>query len=420
MNDRIRKTLIQQCGIHRGDHVTVALSGGRDSVVLTHLLLSLRAELGITLSALHVHHGLRTASDEEERFVRLLCDRLSLPLKVHHLSLGEHKGESTEMAAREARYTLFGEEIARGRYVATAHHLDDCMETFLINLCRGCGVQGLASIPYRREGIIRPMLDIPSEEVASFAAAHALEWREDESNTDTYYLRNFMRREILPRLKSRSDVTFTKGFTMTLQNLREESALLSTLSEEDTDRAEELATLPRPLLWRTLKARCPELSKERFEKIAKRLNSGDFKEQIKGDLFCTVTDGRLCFERLSPVEPIQKTRLADGIGIANKTIRTQEIHSQFTHFDIDCDTINSDLFVRTRKEGDRFGPRGMTGSKTVGRLFSEHHLADRDSRLLVVDTEDRVIFIEGFGADRRYAANKNTKRALRLHIKEKK
>ncbi len=416
MIDRIRETLLRKCHIESGAHITVALSGGRDSVVLMHLLLSLRKEMGFTLSALHIHHGLRDASDEEEQFVRRLCQEKGVPLAVHHLNLGEHKGESMEMAAREARYSIFKSYIQAGRSVATAHHLDDCMETFLINLCRGCGSQGLASIPYRREGIIRPMLDIPAEEIAAYAALAGLEWREDESNADTYYLRNFIRHEILPKLKGRQDVSFVKGFETTLQNLREESALLSRLSETDTEDAAELAALPRPLLWRVLKGRCRELSRERFERIAERLGKGDFREQIEGALYCLVRQGKLRFEIVCPTEAIPKTPLDPKMTLAGKTITTQEIHSQFTHFDIDCDTINSDLFVRTRKAGDRFAPRGMDGSKTLGRLFSEHHLPDRDSRLLIVDERDQVIFVEGFGADRHHAATANTQRALHISI----
>lgn len=419
MTDRIKETLSHKCNLTCGAHITLALSGGRDSVVLLYQLLFLREELGFTLSALHIHHGLRAASDEEEQFVRRLCDENALPLAVHHLQLGKHQGESLEMAARQARYRIFEEYIADGRYVATAHHLDDCMETFLINLCRGCGSQGLASIPYERDGILRPMLDIPAKDIADFALQHRLEWREDESNADTYYLRNFIRHEILPRLKSREDISFVKGFETTLKNLREESQLLSQLSDTDAEDVPTLAALSRPLLWRTLKKRCTALTRERFDRIASRISEGDFREQIEGNLYCIVRQGKLYFEIIQPVNPIQKTPLVSDMILPGKIVTIQEIHNQFTHFDIDCDTINSNLFVRTRKQGDRFAPRGMSGSKTVGRLFSEHHTPDRDSRLLITDAQDQVLFIEGFGADRHHAPKHSTKKALRINIKNK-
>ncbi len=419
MIDKITTALEQQCGVARGEHITLALSGGKDSMVLATILLSLQNKLDLSLSAVHIHHGLRSASDEEEQFVRRWCDQNGLPLEVHHLNLTAHKGASMEMAARQARYEIFQKYIRPGHSVATAHHLGDCMETFFINLCRGCGSRGLSSIPYARDGIIRPMLDIPVDEIAAFAQDNGLEWREDESNKDTYYLRNFIRHEILPGLRARQDICFEKNFATTLQNLREEADLLDSLGEKQTDDVSALATLPRPILWRVLKARCPALSRERFERIAKRLGEEHFKEQIEGDLYCLVQQGKLTFEKQTSFAPIAKTPLTSPLILPSKIVEVKEIHSQFTHFDIDCDTIDSALFVRTRLQGDRFAPRGMRGSKTVGKLMSEHHIADRDGRLLITDENDRIIFIEGFGADRHHAAGKHTKNALRVTIKEK-
>lgn len=418
MIDKITTALKQHCRVGQGVHITLALSGGKDSIVLGTVLLSLQGKLNLSLSAVHIHHGLRSASDEEEQFVRRWCAENDLPLEVHHLNLTEHKGASMEMAARQARYDIFQKYIRPDHFVATAHHLGDCMETFFINLCRGCGSRGLASIPYARDGIIRPMLDITPDEIAAFAQENGLEWREDESNQDTYYLRNFIRHEILPRLHARQDICFEKNFATTLQNLRQEADLLDSLSETDTNDVATLLTLPRPILWRVLKARCPALSRERFERIAQRLGESHFKEQIEGDLYCLVQQGKLTFEKQNSFAPIAKTPLTSPLILQNKIVQVKEIHSQFTHFDIDCDTINTTLFVRTRLQGDRFAPRGMLGSKTVGKLMSERHIADRDNRLLITDENDRIIYIEGFGADRHHAAGKHTKKALRITIKE--
>ncbi len=420
MINKITTALKQHCGVSQGQHVTIALSGGKDSMVLATVLLSLQTKLNLSLSAVHIHHGLRAASDEEELFVRHWCAERGLPLEVHHLNLTEHKGASLEMAARQARYDIFQKYIRPEHYVATAHHLNDCMETFLINLCRGCGSRGLASIPYTRDGIIRPMLDVSADEIAAFAKDNALQWREDESNEDTYYLRNFIRREILPKLNARKDICFEKSFATTLKNLRQEADLLDSMVDAQTDDADVLASLPRPILWRMLKARCPELNRERFERIADRLGEDHFKEQIEGDLYCLVTKGKLTFEKQPSFTPIDKTPLSSPLVLQDKIVEVKEIHSQFTHFDIDCDTIDSTLFIRTRRQGDRFAQRGMLGSKTVGKLMSERHIADRDGRLLITDENDRVIYIEGFGADRHHAAGKHTKSALRITIKGEK
>lgn len=415
MNDLCLQTLLD-CGVQSGDHITVALSGGRDSVVLTHLLKRAAASLGLTLSALHIHHGLRKASDDEEVFVRDLCHRWDLPLTVHRLRLTPH-GESMEMAAREARYAVFARFTGEHRFVATAHHLDDCMETFLINLCRGCGSKGLSAIPYVRDGIVRPMLDATGEQVEQYAKQQGLSWVEDESNADTYYLRNFMRREILPLLKSRRDVTFTKGFAATLENLREESALLDALSLQSRP----LAQLERPLAWRRLKQQCPSLTRERFERIMARLPEGNFREQITGDLFALCKEGEITFETCAQTPPLEccpvtlpVTTLSDG-----RKICFEEIHSQFTNFDIDCAKIgNVPLYFRSRKEGDRLTLTRRGCTKSLKKLFSEHHVLGREGKAVLAG-EDRVIWVEGFGTDGAFAPDETTCRAWRMTFKNK-
>lgn len=410
MNKRIAAALTGPCGLRAGDHITVALSGGRDSVVLAHALLAVAGELGLTLSALHIHHGLRSASDGEEQFVRELCRSRNLPLSVRRLQITPQKGESLEMAARAARYAVFAEYVGEGRYVATAHHLDDCMETFFINLCRGCGSKGLSAIPHQRDGIIRPLLDCPGETVQAYAEQQGLQWVEDESNADTYYLRNFIRHEILPRLKGRQDVSFTAGFAATLSNLREENEFL-----EQAAGTEELTH--RPLAWRVLKARCPALTRERFEQIYGRIQAGEksFEEQVQGDLFARWEKGRISFYRRSAQRPIPLQKLEETLSLSDKkTIYLKEIHSEFTNFDMDCDKIGDTLYISSRKAGDEITlPRRPR--KSLKKLFAEEKVKNREEVAVIRDGQG-VLWVEGFGADERCAPDGNTKRAYRVVV----
>ncbi|MBR5783366.1 MAG: tRNA lysidine(34) synthetase TilS [Clostridia bacterium] len=410
MRDKVRETLLSHCGVTHGDAVTIALSGGQDSVVLTELLLSLREELELELSALHIHHGLRAASDSEELWVREYCRQHQLPLTVHHL----HLGQSSEAEAREARYRIF----AQYDKVATAHHLDDCMETFLINLCRGSGSKGLSSIPHRREGIIRPMLDISKDDICAYAKEHNLCWVEDESNSDTYYLRNFMRHRILPELKAREDISFVNGFAASLKNLRQEAECLDTLAAcyQSQQRADILATLPRPLLWRVLKKRCPALNRERFEVIATRLGQGAFTEQIAGEIFARVHKNKLHF--ITKLPPIELTELRDTVELEDKTVEIREIYSQFTHSDIDCDTIKGKLYLRSKRSGDRFCPAGHQTDMTLGRYFQKKQITDKDRRVVITDGE-RILYAEGLGAHKDVAPTSQTNKALRIIIRRK-
>lgn len=399
-----------------GDHITVALSGGQDSIVLTEMLLTLKDEMDFTLSALHIHHGLRAASDDEEIFVRKYCQQRELPLEVRHLNLVS-RSESLEMAARQARYAAFAECISSHRYVATAHHREDCMETFFINLCRGCGSKGLSAIPYKRDGIIRPLLDIPKEDIRRYALENSLKWVEDESNADPYYLRNFIRQRILPEFKSRTDVSFAKGFETTLQNLREEAAYLDELAMgyADTDEVTVLMTLPRPLLWRVLKARCTQLTRERFDVIIRRLPQGDFTEQVSADIHCKSKKGKLSFDKKT--SPIPPTPLSAHIELEDKTIEITEIHSQFTHFDIDCAKIKTEPMLRSKLAGDRFFKQSGN-AYSLSRLFQKYQFSDKDRRIVITDGED-VLYAEGLGASAPFAPDAKTIKALRIKVSYK-
>ena len=422
MNNTVLQTLTIRCGVDVGSRVCVALSGGRDSVVLTHLLRALAPKLQLQLSAVHIHHGLRSASDAEENFVRQLCAAWEIPLTVHRLHLQKQVGMSTEMLAREERYRIFDALCRTGELVATAHHLDDCMETLLINLCRGSGSKGLASIPYRREGIIRPMLDVSEEQVAAYAMENGLSWVEDESNADTYYLRNFMRHEILPRLRSRQDISATAGFAVTLQNLRQEDEALTLCAAqmEEHNRLGALGQQPRALVWRYLQSLCPGITRERFGQVMDRLTAGerDFVEQIDARRFVRCTDGRLTVEKYDrfeghPPMPLEKkVPLSDG-----RTLYLKEIHSQFTLFDIDRATIGASPVVRSRAAGDTIHLPGRPG-KRLKKLFAEARVELREHRVVIAD-EQGVLWVEGFGADKRCAPGEHTCNAWRITIKDR-
>lgn len=412
MLDTVALTLQNRFAV-TGKHITVALSGGRDSMALTAALLKLKDSLGFTLSALHIHHGLRAASDGEEAFVRAWCADHDLPLTVRHLQLSS----ASEQAAREARYAVFAEYISPTDWIATAHHLDDCAETFVINLARGCGITGLCSIPYERDGIIRPMLDVTREQIDEFVARNGIPHVHDESNDDTAYLRNFVRHEIIAPLSAREDVAFTHNFAITLQNLREERAALDEMARpylQETDTAV-LRQLPRAILWRVLHTRCPALTRERFAAIERQLAKPNAKEQIEGNLFAVIENGKLSFT--TPTNGISPMPLTDRMTVGGKIITLQEINSQFTHFDIDCDTIKSDLLLRSRQSGDIFTHPKRGRTKTLKQMFSEDHVTDRDNRIVITDGDGKVVYVEGYGADKAFAADSASRKAIRIIIK---
>lgn len=192
--------------IPSGATLCVGLSGGVDSVVLLDIVTNIAPRQGWRVTAIHVNHQINARAGEWARFCRTLCRERGVPLKV--VKVDVPRGDSVEAAARELRYAAYRAQPAP--YVVLAQHQDDQVETVLLQLLRGAGVKGLAAMPVARRDhacsdltVLRPMLHVTRRHIETYAAARSLRWVEDDSNTDAYYLRNFLRHEILPRIETR-------------------------------------------------------------------------------------------------------------------------------------------------------------------------------------------------------------------------
>ena len=183
--------------------IAVALSGGRDSMVLLDALAALAQDMGFALSALHVHHGLSINADVWAEFCADQCAKRGVPLAVHRADVQRAAGESLEARARAARYAAYA--AADADVIALAHHADDQAETLLLQLLRGAGPHGLAAMPAHRPmrkgpALLRPFLALPRAVIDAYAAARGLAWVDDESNANTGVKRNFIRHDVASRL----------------------------------------------------------------------------------------------------------------------------------------------------------------------------------------------------------------------------
>ncbi len=198
-----------------GARVLAGVSGGPDSVCLAHWLSVQARRKGLAVALLHVHHGLRgRESDADAAFVRALGKSLGLPVFVARAgvrTLARRRGLGLEEAGRKARYAALAARARRGRYalVAVGHQLDDQAETVLLHLLRGTSLEGLGGIPPRRAltagvTLVRPLLPLTRAEVRAYLEIHGLDWREDRTNADPVFARNWVRREVLPLLERRA------------------------------------------------------------------------------------------------------------------------------------------------------------------------------------------------------------------------
>ena len=215
----------------------VALSGGRDSVVLLHALCRLVSASGmrVVLSAVHVHHGLSANADAWAGFCTQLCAAWTVPLRVVHVEVPRDSGEGLEGAARRMRHAVFVDCDAD--WLALAHHRDDQAETVLLNLLRGAGVAGAAGMLAERSQarsptLVRPLLGVSRAEIEAYAVEYGLRWLDDESNDDVHFRRNFLRREVLPGLEEKFPGA-KKSLARAAGHFAEASALLDELAELD-------------------------------------------------------------------------------------------------------------------------------------------------------------------------------------------
>ncbi|MBT9186179.1 tRNA lysidine(34) synthetase TilS [Pectobacterium punjabense] len=231
-DDGLIQTIVTQtagCG-----SILLAYSGGLDSSVLLHLLVAVRQRAGVTVRAAYVHHGLNPLANSWAEHCRQQCERWQVPFASLPVTVEAQNG-GIEAAARAARYQALQTHLQEGETLLTAQHLDDQSETFLLALKRGSGPAGLSAMAANtmlgHHRLIRPLLGFSRIQLEAYAQRHQLHWIEDDSNQDERFDRNFLRRQILPRLTQRWP-HFSSAVARSAQLCAEQEQLLDELLEE--------------------------------------------------------------------------------------------------------------------------------------------------------------------------------------------
>jgi len=218
----------------------VALSGGLDSVVLLHAMARLREALGIPLRAVHIDHGIHADSAHWSEHCRQICHSLGIALEERQLKVTPVPRQSLEARARKARYDAIAEVLEAREMLLLAQHGDDQVETFLLQLLRGAGVEGLSAMPglrsWRGGWMARPLLGFSREQLRQWAVAQKLAWVEDPSNEDRRIARNFLRHEIVPRLRQRWPALVTT-ISRSAAHCAEAAGVLREIAVEDLEAA---------------------------------------------------------------------------------------------------------------------------------------------------------------------------------------
>lgn len=404
--------------------VTVALSGGMDSVTLLYLMKNL-PHRRFHLEAAHVNHGLRPEAAEEQAFCRRLCTEWQIPLKEFEGD-AHMAGLSPEEGARALRYG-FLDSLADGerRFVATAHHREDQLETFFINLYRGSGSGGLSGMKPRRGGYLRPLLEMEKEAITAYAKEKELPFVTDATNEDTAYLRNFLRHQVIPLLESREEGRFSQSLAAAMRCLaKEEEALTQWAENAATEDAEKLRKLPEAVLKRVLdRAYGEPLDRLHFREICVLLQKNPPAGQVEltKDTYFRLEYGKGVFVK-SAEETVVPAVIGGAVSHESKQfiIRLEEIHSPFTHFGMDCDKISGNPVFRHKRPGDRFQPMGKGGTSRLQKRLKNDRVprSRRDALWVLADGQDRVVWAEGYGTAKEFCCDEQTTRCGVVEIVE--
>ena len=427
----IEKAIIDNCKeyslIPKGSVVTVALSGGADSVALLYALNRLKDRLGITVKAAHLNHLIR--GDEafrDEEFVKNLCSSLDIPLICEEIDvpkLAKKQNLSLETAAREIRYEFLN-RVCEGGLIATAHTASDNLETLLLNLARGSAIGGLCGIPIKRDNIIRPIISVTREEIEKYCCVNNLSFVTDSTNLSDDYTRNKLRHNIVPVLRELNP-KIEKTVLKTSRSVTEISNMIKSSAENyikenfadnklDVSKLKELnSEIAKRVIIEFVKICDSEISLEacHIENIYKIcLKCG--KTGIPKNKYCQNKNGYLFIG--SNDENIKKTKFSVEI-----TKISENVNNLLLNNSLDCDKIVGKLVLRTRQSGDsiRLANRGCT--KKLTKLYNEFSVPVylRDTLPVISDDLD-VVWIHGIGVAERCAVSKKTNSAYVIGVKE--
>lgn len=419
----------------REKNLLLAVSGGLDSMVLTHLF----QQLGCNISIAHCNFNLRgNESDGDEEFITQYAKENDFQFFVTRFDTEHFASDnkvSIQVAARQLRYLWFDELLLKNNldYLLTAHHLDDSVETFLINLTRGTGLEGLTGIPQQNGKIVRPMLPFTREEISAYAKENDIQWREDSSNASDKYLRNKLRHDVVPILKSLNPA-FSGSFANTLENLQQAQSLVEdasviiykqVVSEKENQKHINIMQLKRLPNYKAYLYQW--LSPFGFTAWGDiyALAEAQSGKYILSQHFRLLKDREVLILEPLPENEDTVFEIREGQQkfegpVSLSLLINQTINKNATKKSIFVDNqlINYPLFLRKWKDGDYFCPVGMNGQKKkISKFFKDEKfsLTEKENTWLLCSGED-IIWVVGHRADDHFKAKETTNTILKIEV----
>lgn len=457
--DKVRSTIKKHNLIKKGDKIVLGLSGGPDSVCLLHILNRLKEELDIQVYAAHLNHQIRGIEAQKDAlYVAKICEEMGIISFVKAMNVPkycEDKGVSLEEGARTLRYEMFDEIMkkTKSNKIAIAHNLNDQAETVLMRIMRGTGLQGLRGIEYIRDDvIIRPILDIPREEIEAYCEQYDLNPRIDQTNLESIYTRNKIRLKLIPYMKDNFNSNVIESIVRMSNNLKCDSDYIE---QEAKVKFEEVSKLSKDSV---------EIELSKYIELHTAIKVRIFRNGIKHILGDTNFIDQKHIEDIIELEADSKIdkmiTLPRGVFVYRKKksiiLTTKEIVNEEIHFCynipsngfikikelgvvIETQTMNIDRYrsmkndksskgfdfnkikggitVRNRESGDKI--KLSIGSKKIKDLFIDLKIPREDRcKVPIMADEEGIICVGDYKFSEKYKIDSETKEVLKVSFKK--
>lgn len=456
MLQKIMETIKENSMFSKEDKIIVGVSGGPDSMCLLHILSSLRYTYSIDIVAAHLNHGLRGKdADEDEEYVKIFCEKNNIEFYSRRVNIEELSntwGISSEMAGREARYSFFLELFDKlgANKIAIAHNANDQCETILMRIIRGTGLEGLEGIkPVRDEIYIRPLIKITREEIEHYCDKNNINPRIDKTNLQNIYSRNKIRLELIPYIRENFNSHIIEVVNRLGENVKIDNDFIEKKSKEflgkycimssnkvkiKKEAFNEHKALISRMIRRSIeiiKGNLVNFERVHVEYIISLQRGSTGKEiELPGGIRALNNYGEIILSSESKNE-IKKDLETYNISLNEKNkigifnIETnvldkkllQRVKEDSLEQYFDYEKVDGEVSFRYRKEGDKFQPLGMKGTKKLKDIFIDLKIPkDLRNNIPIICIGEEIAWIVGYRISDKFKVDKNTTKLLKIKL----
>ncbi len=428
---------------NENDIALVGFSGGADSTALLLTLFELQNTLNIKVKAIHINHQLRgDESDMDERFCEELCREHSIPFTCIHIDVNtfaQKNGKSIEESARILRYNSFEKVASEEKFpckICTAHNLNDNAETIIFNMARGTGLKGLCGIPFKRDNIVRPLLTSTREDVENYLNRKGQAFVTDSTNLSDDYTRNKIRHNVVPVLTE-----INSGFLNCIRNMTdilyddEEFLDITAQGFINDDLREVHPAVRKRVIMKILKPYGFDVSSYMILRIESAIKSDSLaKLNVHKNCYVYVKNGKVKVQMLSDDDSFSRkifqpvlTKIGENCFFGDKKVMIfvnnseiikeyGNIHINLTKDYLDYDTIQGDILLRNRRDGDGYVRCGRDFRSSLKKLFNADIPEHERDYIAILEDDIGIIWVEGFGISDRVKITDKTQNIMTIEI----